>query len=86
MQRNSLLRKTWKYAEVIVPPALRESLLLLNPMAALIDLYRQVLIDASAPSYRQWGVVAAQSALILSLAAWSYHALHYWIARRVVTR
>jgi len=66
--------------------ALRENLLLVNPLAALIDLYRQVLMEGSAPSFSQWGVVALQSALILGLAAWAYRALHYWIARRVVTR
>ena len=66
--------------------ALRENLLLVNPLAALIDLYRQVLMEGNAPNFRQWGVVVVQSALILGLAAWAYSALHYWIARRVVTR
>ena len=70
----------------IANAALRENLLLVNPLAALIDLYRQVLMEGSAPSFRQWGVVAVQSVLILGLAAWAYRALHYWIARRVVTR
>ena len=66
--------------------ALRENLLLVNPLAALIDLYRQVLMEGGAPSFGQWGVVVAQSALILGLTAWAYRVLHYWIARRVVTR
>ena len=66
--------------------ALRENLLLVNPLAALIDLYRQVLMEGSAPSFRQWGVVVVQSAVILGLTAWAYRALNYWIARRVVTR
>ena len=66
--------------------ALRENLLLVNPLAALIDLYRQVLLEASAPNFRQWGVVVVQSAVMLGLTAWAYRALHYWIARRVVTR
>ena len=66
--------------------ALRENLLLMNPLAALIDLYRQVLMEGSMPDFSQWGVVAVQSAVILGLTAWAYNALHYWIARRVVTR
>ena len=66
--------------------ALRENLLLVNPLAALIDLYRQVLMEGSAPSFRQWGVVVVQSAVILGLTIWAYRTLHYWIARRVVTR
>jgi len=66
--------------------ALRENLLLVNPLAALIDVYRQVLMEGSALSFVQWRVVAVQSVLILGLAAWAYRALHYWIARRVVTR
>lgn len=66
--------------------AQRDILLLVNPLAALIDLYRQVLMEGSAPNFRQWGVVVFQSAVILSLVAWAYRALHYWIARRVVTR
>ena len=66
--------------------ALRENLLLVNPLAALIDLYRQILMEGGAPSSRQWVVVVVQSGLILGLATWAYRALHYWIARRVVTR
>ena len=66
--------------------AMRENLLLMNPLAGLIDLYRQVMMEGSAPNFRQWGNVAFQSALMLGFAAWAYHALHYWIARRVVTR
>ena len=70
----------------IVNEALRENLLMVNPLAALIDLYRQVLMEGRAPSFRQWGVVVVQSTFILGFAAWAYRALHYWIARRVVTR
>ena len=70
----------------IANAALRENLLLVNPLAALIDLYRQLLMEGNAPNFRQWGVVVVQSAVILGLTAWAFRALHYWIARRVVTR
>ena len=66
--------------------ALRENLLILNPMASLIDLYRSVLMEGAAPALGQWLIVVAESAVILVLMIWAYKALHYWIARRVVTQ
>ena len=66
--------------------ALRENLLMLNPMASLIDLYRSVLMEGSAPALGQWLIVVAESLMILGLMIWAYKALHYWIARRVVTQ
>ena len=66
--------------------ALRENLLLVNPMASLIDLYRSVLMEGSAPLTGQWLTVLGESMAILALLTWVYRALHYWIARRVVTQ
>ena len=66
--------------------AFRENLLLVNPMASLIDLYRSVLMDGSAPPIRQWLTVLVESIAILALLSWVYRALHYWIARRVMTQ
>ena len=66
--------------------ALRENLLLVNPMASLIDLYRSVLMAGTAPALGQWLIVVAESLAILALMTWAYRALHYWIARRVVTQ
>ena len=66
--------------------ALRENLLLVNPMASLIDLYRSVLMEGSAPLLSQWLTVLVESIVILALLTWLYRALHYWIARRVVTQ
>ena len=66
--------------------ALRENLLLVNPMASLIDLYRTVLMDGSAPLLTQWLIVLVESVVILAVMVWAYRALHYWIARRVVTQ
>ncbi len=64
--------------------ALRENLLLVNPMASLIDLYRTVLMEGSAPALGQWLIVLAESVAILAAIIWAYRVLHYWIARRVV--
>lgn len=66
--------------------ALRENLLLVNPLASLIDLYRTVLMDGSAPLLTQWLTVLVESVVILAVLVWAYRALHYWIARRVVTQ
>ena len=65
---------------------LRENLLWVNPMASLIDLYRSVLIEGSAPLISQWLTVLGESIAILALLTWVYRVLHYWIARRVVTQ
>ena len=66
--------------------ALRENLLLVNPMASLIDLYRTVLMEGSAPLLTQWLIVLVESVVIMAVIVWAYRALHYWIARRVVTQ
>ena len=66
--------------------ALRENLLLVNPMASLIDLYRSVLMEGSAPLLSQFLVVLVESIAILLLLTWIYRVLHYWVARRVVTQ
>ena len=66
--------------------SLRENLLLVNPMASLINLYRSVLMEGSAPLTSQWLTVLVESTAILVLLTWVYRALHYWIARRVVTQ
>ena len=70
----------------IANATLRETLLLANPMASLIDLYRSVLMASTAPALGQWLIVVAESLVILALMIWAHKALHYWIARRVVTR
>ncbi len=66
--------------------ALRENLFLTNPMASLIDLYRSVLMEGTAPTFSQWLTVLGESLVILALISWAYRALHYWISRRVVTQ
>ena len=35
---------------------------------------------------RQWLTVLVESIAILALLSWVYRALHYWIARRVMTQ
>ena len=70
----------------IANTALRDHLLLVNPLASMIDLYRTVLMEGSAPASGQWLIVLAESVAILVAVVWAYRALHYWIARRVVTQ
>lgn len=70
----------------IANTALREKLLLVNPMASMIDLYRTVLMEGSAPALGQWLIVLAESVAVLAVMGWAYRVLHYWIARRVVTQ
>ena len=43
-------------------------------------------MDGTAPALGQWLIVVAESLAILGLMIWAYKALHYWIARRVVTQ
>ena len=72
--------------ESIGNAALRSDLLFFNPMAALIDLYRGVLMEGISPDRSQWLVALTQSLLIIGGSLWCYRRLHYWIARRVVTQ
>jgi ABC-type multidrug transport system fused ATPase/permease subunit len=43
------------------------NLLLVNPMASLIDLYRSVLMEGTAPALGQWLIVVGESLAILAL-------------------
>jgi len=60
--------------------------MVLNPLATLIDAYRQVLMLGAAPSVNSLVWVLAESLLLLFLALFAYHHLQFWIARKVVSR
>ena len=66
--------------------ALRENLLLVTPIASLIDYYRSALMEGATPALGQWLIALAESLTILALIVLAYTALHYWIVRRVVIR
>ena len=70
----------------IADARLRDGLLLLNPLANLIDCYRQVLMLGEAPSAIRLAWVLGESLLLLIPAWFAYDRLQFWIARQVVNR
>ena len=70
----------------IADTGLRDGLLLLNPLANLIDCYRQVLMLDEAPNGMRLVWVFGESLLLLIIAWAAYSRLQFWIARQVVTR
>ena len=65
---------------------LRGGLLVLNPLANLIDCYRQVLMRDEAPNAIRLAWVLGESLLLLIPAWVAYDRLQFWIARQVVNR
>lgn len=61
-------------------------LMTLNPLAFLLDAYRQVLLHNTVPALEHLAGLALISALGLAVAGWLYLRAHYWIARKVVTQ
>ena len=70
----------------IQDPELRAWLLILNPMAALIDAYRQVLLLQISPSATTLLRVLMESLVLLVVILHAYRRLQFWIAQRVVSR
>ena len=64
----------------------RRWLLLLNPLAALIDAYRQILLLGSLPKSDVMLVLLCQSLFLLAVAVGSYRIFHSRIALRVLSR
>ena len=44
--------------------------LYLNPMAGLIEMYRCILVYATWPDWRMWGLIVSASGLVLAVALW----------------
>ncbi|MEL0138287.1 MAG: ABC transporter, partial [Halieaceae bacterium] len=61
-------------------------LMRLNPVAALIDAYRQILLHGSAPDGQVLLWALAEAALILALMVLTFQRLQFWMARRVISR
>lgn len=72
--------------DAIQNPTLREQLLIVNPLTALLDMYRDVLMHGVPPNLGQLATLVVESVLLLLAVLWLFRKLHYWIARRVVTR
>ena len=72
-----LVTQVWLYATPViyplsvVPETIRTAYLALNPMAAVIDGYRRVLVAGRAPDLGMLGLAAASS-LVLVLAGYAY--------------
>ena len=64
----------------------RQWLLALNPLATLIDCYRQILLSGVTPSHDALTRVLMQALVLLGLVLWTYSRLQYWIARQVISR
>ena len=64
----------------------RRWLLLLNPLATLIDAYRQILLLGSPPKTDLMFVLLCQSLLLLSIAVGAYQIFQSRIALRVLSR
>ena len=64
----------------------RRWLLLLNPLAALIDAYRQILLLGSLPKAGVMSVLLCQSIFLLAIAVGAYRIFHSRIALRVLSR
>jgi len=58
----------------------------LNPLAVLLDAYRQILLWGRAPDMTQLLSINVQAAVLLSLMAWLYTKLHFWLAERAITQ
>ena len=70
----------------IADDTLREGLIALNPLATLIDAYRQVLLLGVAPDITRLLRVLLEAAALLIAALFAYQRLQFWIARQVISR
>ena len=64
----------------------RRWLLLINPLAALIDAYRQILLLGSLPKAGVMSVLLCQSLFLLAIGVGAYRIFHSRIALRVLSR
>ena len=64
----------------------KRSLLLLNPLATLIDAYRQILLLGSLPKADLMSVLLCQSILLLTISVGAYRIFQSRIALRVLSR
>lgn len=58
----------------------------LNPLAVLLDAYREVLLRGNAPDISQLLFINVQAVVLLGLMMWLYAKLHFWLAERAITQ
>ena len=61
-------------------------LMRLNPMAALIDAYRQILLHGLAPDAHMMLWAMSEAVLLLTAMALCFQRFQFWMARRVISR
>ncbi|MDG2461710.1 MAG: ABC transporter permease [Luminiphilus sp.] len=61
-------------------------LMRLNPMAALIDAYRQILLHGLAPDAHMMLWALSEAVLLLTAMALCFQRFQFWMARRVISR
>ena len=68
----------------IEDPLLADWVMMLNPLAVLIDSYRQVLMMGQAPDINRLTLTLIEAAVVICIALFSYRHLHYWIAKKAL--
>lgn len=58
----------------------------LNPLAVLLDSYRQILLSGRAPDSGQLALIAFQSSALIGMMMWLYRRLHFWLAERAIAQ
>jgi ABC-type polysaccharide/polyol phosphate export permease len=78
----------WMFATSVVYPIERiggrlSTVLQLNPMTAIIDAYRDVLLYGRAPDPASFGWTIAVSIVTLAVAWWAFHAAEFRFAESI---
>ena len=68
----------------IEDPFLADWLMTLNPLAVLIDSYRQVLMMHQAPDMNRLAIIFVEAVVLIGLALLSYRRLHFWVAKKAL--
>ena len=58
----------------------------LNPLAVLLDSYRQILLSGRAPDSGQLVLIGFQSTALIGIMMWLYRRLHFWLAERAIAQ
>jgi len=59
---------------------------MLNPLAVLLDSYRQILLSGRAPDSGQLVLIGFQSTALIGIMMWLYRRLHFWLAERAISQ
>ena len=65
-------------------PVLADWLMILNPLAVLIDSYRTVLLMNQSPDITRLAMTLIEAALMIGAGFFCYRRLHYWVAKKAL--